>query len=65
MKYSALGYSKHKIMLTTTTIIIIMNFVGLGNNAWKPIQGTDIRKDLKKCQTDGTDVSSANGKGRV
>lgn len=52
-------------MLTTTTIIIIMNFVGLGNNAWKPIQGTDIRKDLKKCQTDGTDVSSANGKGRV
>jgi hypothetical protein len=28
-------------MLITITIII-MNFVGLGNNAWKPIQGTDI-----------------------
>lgn len=62
MKYSALGYGKHKIMLTI--VIIIMNFVGLGNNAWKPIQGTDIHKNLKKCQTDGADVN-ADGKGRV
>jgi hypothetical protein len=45
--------------------IIIMNFVGLDNNAWKPIQRPDIHKNLKKCQTDGTDVNNAGGKGRV